>query len=91
MKALKSLQSCDVRFVLGFDIDIRFGTIWEGFKEMQNISVGIFPTISRLNSVSQTNQFLPKVNSYAKQSSIGKQNRNAQYLICYPVLWQNFT
>jgi hypothetical protein len=26
-KALKSLQSCDVRFVLGFDIDIRFGTI----------------------------------------------------------------
>jgi hypothetical protein len=27
MKALKSLQSCDVRFVLGFDIDIRFGTI----------------------------------------------------------------
>jgi hypothetical protein len=22
MKALKSLQSCDVRFVLGFDIDI---------------------------------------------------------------------
>jgi hypothetical protein len=60
---------------------------------MQNISVGIFPTISRLNSVSQTNQFLPpkSIATCAKQSSIGKQNRNAQYLICYPVLWQNFT
>jgi hypothetical protein len=56
---------------------------------MQNISVGI----SRLNSVSQTNQFLPpkSIATCAKQSSIGKQNRNAQYLICYPVLWQNFT
>jgi hypothetical protein len=55
---------------------------------MQNISA--FPDHLRLNSVSQTNQFLPpkSIATCAKQSSIGKQNRNAQYLICYPVLWQ---
>jgi hypothetical protein len=67
-------------FCPGFDIDIRFGTIWEGFKEMQNISVGIFRPSPVWIGIPNQPVSTSKVNSYlAKQSSIGKQNRNAQY------------
>jgi hypothetical protein len=51
-------------FVPGFDIDICFGSSEKGFQRNAKHPVGIFLTISCLNSVSKLTSFTSKVNSY---------------------------